>query len=162
MLERTHVKVNAPIREDIIHNIIELINSKGYTIEIKDAQQFLENFQAKYNRLPRNEEIEAICKGYIIMVNEDYLMEKTSVLHGTEPFSEKNNLQSGEIEDYSESDSESITKDIIESPIGRRMCPSCGGKGSIREVTDKTVLILDYPRIYGKKKYCCRCAYEWK
>jgi hypothetical protein len=162
MLERTHVKVDGRIREDIIHNIIELINLKGYMIEKKDAQQFLENFQAKYNRLPRNEEIETICKGYIIMINEDYLTEKTSVPQGIEPFSEKNDLQSGEKEDYSESDSEVITKATIESPIGRRMCPSCGEKGSIREVTDKTVLILDYPRIYGKKKYCCRCAYEWK
>ena len=96
------------------------------------------------------------------MVNEDYFNEKASAPHKTEPLSEEINIDSEEMDNRSNTDSYNHTKDIIKTTIGRRQCPSCGDKGSIREVTDKTVIIMDYPRIYGKKKHCSRCAYEWR
>ncbi len=55
------------------------------------------------------------------------------------------------------------TPTIIES-TSRRECPVCGNSrhGSIQEVTDKTRLISDYPRMYGKKLKCGSCGQEWR
>jgi len=58
-------------KEKIIEEIIKSIKLKGYAIDYNDAQEFLENFQKKYNRLPKREEISSIVKGYVIMINED-------------------------------------------------------------------------------------------
>ncbi|MHA1914547.1 MAG: hypothetical protein ACW986_15065 [Promethearchaeota archaeon] len=155
-------ELTKPTKEEIIEELMEIIKLKGYTIDKDDAEGFLEKFQGKYKRLPKNEEIGAISKSYIIMVNEDYLTEKANALYKTEPLSESVNLHTDEIDNPIASDSANTANDIIEPSIGRRRCPSCGDEGSIREVIDKTVLILDYPRIYGKKNHCCRCAYEWR
>lgn len=43
----------------------------------------------------------------------------------------------------------------------RNRCPNCGST-AIREVTDKTKIISYIPTpIYGKKKVCIKCMYEW-
>ncbi len=41
----------------------------------------------------------------------------------------------------------------IEKTDGRRKCPNCGeeNKNMIHESTDKSHIISDYPRVYGKK-----------
>ncbi len=54
-------------------------------------------------------------------------------------------------------------KPIIEG-ISRRECPVCGNtnKSQIYEIGDKTNIILDYPRIYGKKFKCGSCGVFWK
>lgn len=46
----------------------------------------------------------------------------------------------------------------------RRECPKCGNKSKplIRETIDKTHLICDYPRMYGKKYHCGDCGVEWR
>ena len=46
----------------------------------------------------------------------------------------------------------------------RRMCPSCDNTHhqSIYEETDKTHILMDYPRIYGKKYKCGNCGAEWR
>ena len=46
----------------------------------------------------------------------------------------------------------------------RRECPKCGNKSKplIRETLDKTHLICDYPRMYGKKYHCGDCGVEWR
>ncbi|MFW9902150.1 MAG: hypothetical protein ACFFDY_12870 [Candidatus Thorarchaeota archaeon] len=46
----------------------------------------------------------------------------------------------------------------------RRKCPKCGeeNKNMIHESTDKTNIINDYPRVYGKKYRCGRCGQEWR
>ncbi len=46
----------------------------------------------------------------------------------------------------------------------RRMCPSCDNShhNSIYEEIDKTHIIMDYPRIYGKKYKCGLCGQEWR
>ncbi len=46
----------------------------------------------------------------------------------------------------------------------RRKCPSCGeeNKNMIHESTDKTNIINDYPRVFGKKYRCGRCGQEWR
>ena len=52
----------------------------------------------------------------------------------------------------------------IEKTEGRRRCPSCDeeNKFMIHESTDKTNIINDYPRLYGKKFRCGRCGQEWR
>jgi hypothetical protein len=154
--------VSLPTREDIIYQIIELIKLKGYTIDYEDAQSFLENFQLKYDRLPKNDEITSIVKGYVIMINEDYFSEQIEAFVQPEPLSTSiATIIGGGGREFS---AESSNKDALipENPIGRRRCPSCGDESSIREVIDKNIVLMDYPRIYGKKKYCCKCGYDWR
>ncbi len=52
----------------------------------------------------------------------------------------------------------------IERPEGRRKCPKCDNydKSLIHESTDKTNIILDYPRMYGKKFKCGLCGAFWR
>lgn len=52
---------------------------------------------------------------------------------------------------------------IIEETV-RRKCPTCfnTNKKFIREFTDKSNIIMQYPRIYGKKYKCGICRTEWK
>ncbi|MHA1291528.1 MAG: hypothetical protein ACTSQJ_02540 [Promethearchaeota archaeon] len=52
----------------------------------------------------------------------------------------------------------------IEKSEGRRICPKCGQdrKHMIHESIDKTNIILDYPRMYGKKYKCGTCGCVWR
>ena len=52
----------------------------------------------------------------------------------------------------------------IEYTEGRRKCPKCfnENKSMIHEYTDKTNIILDYPKMYGKKYKCGDCGTEWR
>ena len=45
----------------------------------------------------------------------------------------------------------------------RRMCPGCNNANHrlIFEEIDKTHILMDYPRIYGKKYKCGNCGQEW-
>ena len=152
-------KEKLPTKEDIIEVIIESIKLKGYTINNDDARNFLESFQEKYDRLPINQEIDSIVKGYIIMMNEDYLLKKTKTSIVAESALENNFMENSEIETLANSYNSSVL--VVGNPAGRRKCPSCGDQASIHEVTDKNLVIMDYPRIYGKKKYCGNCGLEW-
>jgi len=53
---------------------------------------------------------------------------------------------------------------IIPKPDGRRVCPICGDSNlyKIHEMIDKSDLLCDYPRIYGKKYSCDQCGVHWK
>ncbi len=52
----------------------------------------------------------------------------------------------------------------IEKLEGRRKCPQCNNesKNLIFESIDKSNIILDYPRMYGKKYRCGACGCEWR
>lgn len=52
----------------------------------------------------------------------------------------------------------------IEKKEGRRRCPRCNNENKlmIHESTDKENIILDYPRVYGKKFKCGQCGCEWR
>jgi len=52
----------------------------------------------------------------------------------------------------------------IEQSEGRRKCPECGvdDPHMIHESTDKSNIILDYPRVYGKKFTCGSCGLIWR
>jgi len=149
-------------KEKIIEEIIKSIKLKGYTIDYNDAQEFLENFQKKYDRLPKSEEISSIVKGYVIMTNEDYLLKKPEALVQIESRAEsKSSILEGE-ELNSSSGIYNNGAAVLENPVGRKKCPSCGNEGLIHEVDDKSIILMDYPRIYGKKNICAECGYEWR
>ena len=52
----------------------------------------------------------------------------------------------------------------IEKVEGRRKCPECSTDDPhmIHETVDKSNIILDYPRVYGKKYKCGQCGIEWR
>ncbi|MFW9826211.1 MAG: hypothetical protein ACFFEY_01160 [Candidatus Thorarchaeota archaeon] len=52
----------------------------------------------------------------------------------------------------------------VEKLEGRRKCPECGidDPHMIHESVDKSNIILDYPRVYGKKYKCGNCGVEWR
>ena len=52
----------------------------------------------------------------------------------------------------------------VDKPEGRRRCPKCAeeSKSMIHESIDKSNIILDYPRVYGKKYKCGSCGIEWR
>jgi hypothetical protein len=52
----------------------------------------------------------------------------------------------------------------VEKLEGRRRCPECGTDDPhmIHESVDKSNIILDYPRVYGKKYKCGQCGVEWR
>jgi len=52
----------------------------------------------------------------------------------------------------------------VEKLEGRRKCPECGTDDPhmIHESTDKSNIILDYPRVYGKKYSCGQCGVIWR
>ncbi|MFX1425038.1 MAG: hypothetical protein ACFFBE_01195 [Promethearchaeota archaeon] len=156
------VRVPHPSKDNIIYQIIELIKLKGYSINYSDAKEFLENFYEKYERLPKNEELGSIVKGYIIMINEDFLSEQVESSIQTEVMSETITTIIDGNEETFISEPNINSKVVVENPIGRRRCPSCGDESSIHEVTDKSIVLLDYPRIYGKKKYCGKCGSDWR
>jgi len=58
-------------KDEIIDKIINSILEKGEIIEKPDAQDFVENFQEQYNRLPVISEIDSIAAGYVRMKQAD-------------------------------------------------------------------------------------------
>ncbi|MFX1391332.1 MAG: hypothetical protein ACFE9Z_14800 [Promethearchaeota archaeon] len=52
----------------------------------------------------------------------------------------------------------------VEKMEGRRKCPECGmdDPHMIHESVDKSNIILDYPRVYGKKYLCGNCGVQWR
>ncbi|MFW9782892.1 MAG: hypothetical protein ACFFFB_11475, partial [Candidatus Heimdallarchaeota archaeon] len=57
----------------------------------------------------------------------------------------------------------SSNKPIVEG-YSRRECPICGNNRHmfIYEEADKSNIVMDYPRIYGKKYKCGKCGAYWK
>ncbi|MFX1316239.1 MAG: hypothetical protein ACFE9T_10270 [Promethearchaeota archaeon] len=162
-------------KDEIISTILKNIRNKGYNIENSDAETFIENFQEKYGRLPSKDEISSIVKGYIIMIKEEELLDKKEEIlkeEKIEPFSEE--VSTENIYDTLErlpSSKQSTPISlrsyengilVIDKPLGRRKCPSCGNEGLIHEIDDKSIILMDYPRIYGKKCCCADCGCEWR
>ncbi len=151
-----------PSIDDIIQDIKQLIELKGYIVKNNDVEAFIENFIEKFDRLPKENEFHSIVKGYIIMINEDNMKAKTEI-----PIKRELSIESREsvldiIDDKSPAISLKSSVLTSENSVERRKCPSCGDESSVHEVIDKSIILMAYPRIYGKKKYCGLCGYEWK
>lgn len=58
----------------------------------------------------------------------------------------------------------SLPKHSIVEGTSRRECPICRNtiNATIHEIIDRTNIILDYPRIYGKRYRCGKCGQEWR
>jgi len=53
---------------------------------------------------------------------------------------------------------------LVQTGDGRLACPKCGNpkKNMIREIEDRSNIIMDYPLLYGKKFICGECGAEWR
>ncbi|MFW9969484.1 MAG: hypothetical protein ACFFDF_04735 [Candidatus Odinarchaeota archaeon] len=149
-------------KEDIIQEIKHLIDLKGYSVQDNDIQTFLENFIKKFNRLPNEDEYDSIVKGYIIMMGEDSLIKNKNFQVKTDSVKETEESVLDIIDEKIPSESFNNNVLVVQESIERRKCPSCGDETSVHEVIDKSIILMDYPRIYGKKKYCGLCGFEWK
>ncbi len=58
-------------KEDIINSIMDTISNMGYSIERSEAQEFIDNFEMQFNRLPAMNEVNSIAMGYIKMMKEE-------------------------------------------------------------------------------------------
>ncbi len=156
------IKEIEPSKEDIIQEIKSLIKLKGYIVKDEDAHRFIDNFIEEYDRLPQKNEFHSIVKGYLIMVNQDYLLEKTEPSIKNESLLESNKPVLDTNGNNTSLNSQNNNVLLYENSGGRRKCPKCGNEGLIHEMIDKSVIILDYPKIYGKKNCCGNCGCEWR
>jgi len=148
-------------KNEIIEVIKNLIENRGYSIKKEEIITFVDNFIEEYGRLPKSNEFDSIVKGYIIIVNDEEISSITDLTHNKNNFEVLNPILENHQKNLSTNSYENRILSI-EEKIGRRKCPNCGNKGLIHEVDDKTIIILDYPRIYGKKKRCAECGAEFR
>ena len=52
----------------------------------------------------------------------------------------------------------------VEKVEGRRRCPRCHNENKlmIHESTDRDIILMDYPRVYGKRYKCGQCGCVWR
>ncbi len=179
-----------PSKDEIIDEIKTQLENKGYILETEDVETFINNFIEKYDRLPIPSELNSIVKGYILMIQEESKIDTENaepiievpqgeVPQEVVPSEELHQEVISQEELTQELDSpeeliheevlreefpRNIFEDIVLSKVeiaGRRRCPNCGNEGLIREVDDKTKILMHSPRIYSKKKCCGQCGYEW-
>jgi hypothetical protein len=156
------IEKKKPSKMEVVQEIKRLIQLQGYIVKDIDVQTFIENFMEKFNRLPEENEFESIVKGYIIMINEDNVKKKAEPPIKNESSAEIRESVLDVIDDNPPIISYNEPVVPVKNSVGRRKCPSCGDESSIHEVVDKSIILMAYPRIYGKKKYCGSCGHEWK
>lgn len=157
------VTKSMPSKDEIIREIKRLIDERGYLVKSEDVQEFVENFIEKYDRFPKKDEINSIVKGYIVMVNEEKLFDNND----TDLIVDEKNMEISEpLLEKKQKDLPLTSNDstvlVMSDGVGRRKCPVCSNDGLIHEKDDKSVILMDYPRIYGKKNCCADCGYEWR
>ena len=161
------------LKEYIVDDIVREVNQKGLNIEKIYVESFIDNFLGEYERLPKRSEINPIVSSYIKMIEDNTPViqrsqdsgEFNSNIDVIEPvvksfLQKKNLIISIKSEGLFCRSGEMLT---IPKPEGRRLCPICDKENlyKIHEIIDRTEIICDYPRIYGKK-YRCGCGTVWK
>jgi hypothetical protein len=163
------------LKDYIIDDIIKEIERKGFSIEKVFVDDFIENFQKKYKRLPKKIEITPIVKSYIKVLGEkapeikfDHIENQNAALNEEikpviDKFLKKRNL----IHNITQGNLLNLSNEIltISKTEGRRTCPICGNDDSffkIHETIDKTFIISHYPKIYGKRYSCDNCGCVWR
>lgn len=77
-------------KDDIFKMIIKSIEEKGIKIEKTEAEEFLNNFQEQYNRLPSKDEVSSIASSYIkMMLQEAPPIVKQQLMPEEKEFSEE-------------------------------------------------------------------------
>jgi hypothetical protein len=164
-------------KEDAIDEIKNQIEYLGFNIEKTYVESFIENFEEKYDRLPRKDEIKPIVISYMKLIkkeeegklnselSDERKMEK-SLEDMIEPIIKRfrsriNLVDSFKHKSFFEGEEEILT---FPKPEGRRLCPVCGNESmfKIHEYIDKSNIICAYPRIYGKKYACDGCGCTWR
>ncbi|MFX0141183.1 MAG: hypothetical protein ACFFDN_46520 [Candidatus Hodarchaeota archaeon] len=152
-----------PSKPEIIRDIKSLIDDRGYIVKDEDVQGFVENFIEQYDRFPKEDEYNSIVKGYIIMVNEERLYdiadsniaESEQKIESSKPYLEPSQADLS----FNSYDGNIL---LMKDTVGRKKCPNCGNEGLIHEMDDKSMILMDYPKIYGKKNCCSQCGFEWR
>jgi len=179
-----------PSKDELIDEIKTQLENKGYFLEMEDVETFINNFIEKYDRLPIPSELNSIIKGYILMIQEESKIDTENaepiieVPQGEVPQEgvpseelHQEVISQDELTQELDSPEELIHEEVLQEEFprnifedvvlskveitGRRRCPNCGNEGLIREVDDKTKILMDYPKIYAKKRCCAKCGYEW-
>jgi len=165
-------------KEEVVNEIINKVEYLGFEIEKAYVEGFIENFQKKYERLPSKDEIKPIVLSYMKVIKEDQ-NKKISEVKETTKISEEQSLEDlmtpvikkfkkkVDIVDSLQRAPTFVSQEgilTIPKPAGRRLCPICGdvNRYNIHETMDKTQILCDYPRIYGKKYSCDQCGVVWK
>ncbi|MFW9952680.1 MAG: hypothetical protein ACFFKA_21370 [Candidatus Thorarchaeota archaeon] len=161
------------LKEYIVKDIIRGIKKEGYNIEKSNVDDFLENFIAEYERLPKKKEIGPIVTSYIKMMIIE--RRRSSTNQDNENQGSKNKVINSFLQNmldkknlidinYNKSIYNSGKVLIIPKPNGRRLCPICENENwfKIHETIDKSEIISHYPRIYGKTYTCSGCGCAWK
>ncbi|TFG15357.1 MAG: hypothetical protein EU531_08460 [Promethearchaeota archaeon] len=163
------------LKQYIVGDIIKEIEREGFSIEKVFVEDFIDNFQEKYNRLPKKVEIKPIARSYLKMLGEDtnyseinnLKTEKTTLNEEITPvinqFLKKRNI----INTFTEESLFRNSGEILTIPKteGRRICPICGNDDNffkIHEKIDKNYIISHYPKIYGKSYHCDACSCTWR
>ena len=163
------------LKQYIVGDIIKEIEREGFSIEKVFVEDFVDNFQEKYNRLPKKTEIKPIAKSYLKVLGEDtnyseindLKTENLGLNDELKPvinnFLKKRNL----INTITEESLFRNSREIITIPKtdGRRICPICGNDDNffkIHETIDKNYIISHYPKIYGKSYHCDACSCTWR
>ena len=163
------------LKEYIVGDIIKEIEREGCSIEKAFVEDFIDNFQQKYNRLPKKIEVKPIARSYLKILEEEsnkkepnFLKNKDLTLNEEmrpviDNFLRKRNIINSITEESLFGAKGKIL--IIPKTEGRRICPICGNDDSffkIHENIDKNYIISHYPKIYGKSYHCDACSCTWR
>jgi predicted transcriptional regulator len=144
------------LKEYIINNIVREVNQKGFNIEKVYVDSFIDNFLDEYERLPKKGEINPIVSSYIKMIEESAPIIEISQNSGE--IDSNNNMIEPVIKSFIQK------KNIIYSIKSKGLFCRSGEMLTIKiyETIDRTDIICDYPKIYGKKYTCSGCGTVWK
>lgn len=163
------------LKQYIVEDIIKEIEREGFSIEKAFVEDFIDNFQEKYKRLPKKIEIRPIVKSYLRILEDEQGEKEVQKLETEIPrldedirpvitnFLKKRNLINTITEESLFRNSGEIL--IIPKTDGRRICPICGNDDNffkIHESIDKTYIISHYPKVYGKSYHCDACSCTWR
>ena len=152
-------------KEKIITYIVDKVEDLGFSVEKRRVLSFIENFYAKFNRLPGDNEIKPIILSYMKICKEEEENQLGEMIEKLDEEDFNHGIFSKDL--YKDMLNDFIPHGdmlIIPKPDGRRVCPICGDSNlyKIHEMIDKSDLLCDYPRIYGKKYSCDQCGVHWK
>ena len=146
------------------------LTAKLNTVEADRSR--LRKFEEKASNLKKevrtlqkeNEELkqkDAVLLAKTINTMENRKKEPIIIVESEEPLSEEK-----EGEKIEEPKEISLEDEILikEEATRKKVCPNCGvsNKDFIREIDDKTNIIYNHPKIYGKMYRCGQCGTEWR
>ncbi len=134
--------------------------------EIKTLNEIVKSIESDYSKLEQQSDS---YKSSIVNLEQEKTQiketssKKIAEIQGKKVKKAKKKEDSKVTEEF-KPDGRIAAKDKIVEGTSRRKCPICGNSNThlIREVTDKSIIILDYPKVYGKKFVCGECGQSWR